>query len=77
MKGYQIPFLSQPLQQELPREIYLNLKEKSVVAEEIEYLLKKVAIGKVHMKKISAKTHFVNKLFLVKKKMGATGLSSI
>ena len=27
VKGYQIPFLSQPLQQQLPREIHLNLKK--------------------------------------------------
>ena len=40
VKGYQIPFLSQPLQQEVPREIHLNLKEKSGVAEEIGNLLK-------------------------------------
>ena len=40
-KGYQIPFLPQPLQQKLPGEIQLSLKEKSVVAEEIENLLKK------------------------------------
>ena len=71
VKGYQIPFLSQPLQQLLPREIYLNLKEKSVVAEEIENLLRKVAIEKVHMKKVSAKSQFVSNLFLVKKKDGA------
>ena len=70
MKGYQILFLSQPLQQQLPREIHLNLKEKSVVAEEIGNLLKKVAIEKVHMKKVSAKSQFVSNLFLVKKKDG-------
>ena len=56
MRGYQIPFLSQPLQKQLPREIHLNLKEKSVVAEEIGNLFKKVAIEKVHMKKVSAKS---------------------
>ena len=61
-------FLSQPLQQQLPREIHLTLKEKSVVAEEIRNLLKKVAIEKVHIKKLSAKIQFVNNLFLVKKK---------
>ena len=66
VKGYQIPFLSQPLQQLLPREIHLNLKEKSVVAEEIENLLRKVAIEKVHMKKVSAKSQFVSNFFLVK-----------
>ena len=70
VKGYQIPFLSQPLQQLLPREIHLNLKEKSVVAEEIGNLLRKVAIEKVHMKKVSAKSQFVSNLFLVKKKDG-------
>ena len=35
VKGYQIPFLSQPQQKKLPREIQLNQKEKLVVAEEI------------------------------------------
>ena len=70
MKGYQIPFLPQPRQQQLPSEIHLNLKEKSVVAEEIGNLLKKVAIEKVHMKKVSAKIQFVSNLFLVKKKDG-------
>ena len=68
MQRYQTPFLSQPLQQQLPREIHLNLKEKSVVAEEIENLLKNVAIEKVHMKKASAKSQFVSNIFLVKKK---------
>ena len=70
VKGYQIPFLSQPLQQLLPREIHLNLKEKSVVAEEIGNLLRKVAIEKVHMKKVSAKSQFMSNLFLLKKKDG-------
>ena len=55
VKGYQIPFFSQPLQQQSTRKIHLNLKEKSAVAEEIGNLLKKVAIEKVHMKKVSAK----------------------
>ena len=41
VKGYQILFLSQHLQHKLPGEIHLNLKQKSVVAEEIENLLKK------------------------------------
>ena len=70
VKGYQIPFLPQPRQQHLLSEIHLNLKEKSVVAEEIGNLLKKVAIEKVHMKKVSAKIQFVSNLFLVKKKDG-------
>ena len=70
MKGYHIILLSQPLQQQLPREIHLNLKEKSVVEEEIGNLLKKVAIAKVHMKKVSAKSQFLSNLFLVKKKDG-------
>ena len=42
IKGYQIPFLFQSLRQQLPREIYLILKEKSVVTEDIENLLKKL-----------------------------------
>ena len=54
----------------MPREIHLNLKEKSVVAEEIGNLLKKVAIEKVNMKKVSAKSQFVRNLFLEKKKDG-------
>ena len=70
VKGYQIPFLTQPMQHQLPREIHLNLKEKSVVAEEIGNLLKKVAIEKVYMKKVSTKIQFVSNLFLVKKKDG-------
>ena len=68
VKGYQIPFLSGPLQQQLPREFHINLKEKSIVAEEIRNLLKKVAIEKVHMEKVSAKSQFVSNLFVVKKK---------
>ena len=68
MKGCQIPFPSQPLQQQLSRKIQLNLKEKSVQAEEIGNLLRKVAIEEVHMKKISAKSQFGSNLFLVKKK---------
>ena len=72
VKGYQIPFLSQSLQQQLLRESHLNLKEKSVVAEEIGNLLKKIAIEKLHMKKVSAKSQFVTNLFLVK--IWATGL---
>ena len=70
MKGCQIPFLSQPLQQQLPREIHLYLKEKSEVAEELENLLKKVPIEKVHVKKVSAKSQFVSNFFLVKKEDG-------
>ena len=70
VKGYQIPFLSQPLQRQLPREIHLNLKEKSVGAEEIGNLSKNVAIEKNHMKKVSANSQFVSNLFLVKKKDG-------
>ena len=70
VKGYRIPSLSRPLQQQLPREIHLNLKEKSVVVEEIENLLKKVAIEKVHMKKVFAKSQFVSNLFPVKKRDG-------
>ena len=58
------------LHQQLPREIHLNLKEKSVAAEETGNLLKKVAIEKVHMKKVSAKSQFVRNLFLEKKKDG-------
>ena len=68
VKGYKISFLSQSLQQQLLRESHLNLKEKSVVAEEIGNLLKNIAIEKVHMKKVSAKSQFVTNLFLVKKK---------
>ena len=63
-------FFSQPLQQQLSREIQLNLKEKPVVAGEIGNLLKKVAIEKVHMKKVSAKSQFLSNLFLVKKNYG-------
>ena len=70
VKGCQIPFLSQLLQEQLPREIHLYLKEKSIVAEEIENLLKKVATEKVHMKKVSAKSQFVSNFFLVKKEDG-------
>ena len=51
MTGYQLPFLSQPLQQELPQETDLNLKEKFLVMENIGDLLKKAAIEKGHMKK--------------------------
>ena len=40
------------------------------MAEEIGNLLKKVAIEKVHMKKVSAKSQFVSNLFLVKEKNG-------
>ena len=47
MKGYQISLLSQPLQQQLPRQTHLNLKEKSVVAEEIVNLFKKVPIENI------------------------------
>ena len=68
MKEYQIPFLSQPLQQQLPREIHLSLKGKFVVVKEIGNLLKSIAIEKVHMKKVSAKSQFVSNLFLVKEK---------
>ena len=48
----------------MSREIHLNLQE------EIGNLLEKVAIEKVHMKKVSAKIHFVSNLFLIKKKDG-------
>ena len=41
-EGISIPFLPQPLQQQLPKEINLTLKEKSVVTEEIGDFLKKV-----------------------------------
>ena len=58
------------LHQQLPREIHLNLKEKSVAAEEIGNLLRKVAIEKVHMKRVSAKSQSVRNLFLEKKKDG-------
>ena len=54
----------------MPSGVHVNLKEKSVVAEEIENLLKKVAIEKVHIRKVSAKSQFVSNLFLVKKKNG-------
>ena len=64
-------FFSQPLQP-LPREINLNLKEKSLVAEEIGNLLKKVAIEKSHMKEVFAKNQFVSNLFLMKKKDGGS-----
>ena len=39
-----------------------------MVDEEDGNLLRKVAIAKVRMKKVSAKSHFVRNLFLVKKK---------
>ena len=52
-EGISIPFLPQPLQQQLPREINLTLKEKYVVTEEIGEFLKKV-----HMEKFSAKSQF-------------------
>ena len=54
--------LSFLIQQQLPREIRLNLKQKSVVVEEIGNLLKKVAIEKVHIKKVSAKSQFASNL---------------
>ena len=73
VKGYQIPFISQPLQQKLSWEIHLNLKEKSVVTVEIGNILKKVAMEKTHMKKVSAKSQFVSNLSVVKKKDGGGG----
>ena len=54
-EGISNSFFFPTLQQQLARDIHLNLKEKSAVAEEIGNLLKKVAIEKVHMKKVSAK----------------------
>ena len=65
VRGYQVPFFPQLLQQTLPREIQLNLKRKSVVAEKIGDLLKKVAIEKCDMEKVSAKSLFVNNLFAI------------
>lgn len=74
---YQVPFFPQLMQQTLPREIQLNLKVKSVVAEKIGDLFKNVAIEKLDMKKVSAKSLFVSNLFLVKKKNGGNSLPSI
>ena len=45
-------------------------KKKSVLVEEIRNLLKKVAIEKVHLKKISPKSQLVSNLFIVKKMDG-------
>ena len=73
VKGYQIPFLSQPLRQQLSREIHLNLKQKSVVTEEIGNPLKKAAKEKAHMKKVSAKSQFESNLSIGKKKDGGGG----
>ena len=68
MKGYQFPFLSQPLQQQLPREIHLSLKEKSVVAEEIGNLYEKVCNRKTSYKKGFSKKSVCEQLISSKEK---------
>ena len=61
VKGYQILFLSQPLQQGK----FISTSKKNL---QWWRRLKKDAIEKVHMEKVSVKSQFVKNLFLVKKK---------
>ena len=57
VKGYSIPFLSQPCNRSL--EINLSLKEKYAVVEKMEISLEKGCNRKVCVKKFSAKSFFI------------------
>ena len=63
MTGYQLPFLSQPLQQELPQETDLNLKGEYWRSLEKGYNRQR------SYEKDFGKSQFVSNLFLVKKMM--------
>ena len=66
IKGFKIPFLSQPVQDYVPRIFEMGKSQKELVQAEIETILRKRAISQID----HAQGEFISWLLLVKKKDG-------
>ena len=65
VKGYQIPFLSEPSQMEPPSLILMSQEETAIVDQEIKEKLNKGAIKLVQP---NTKSQFLSSIFIVPKK---------